>query len=106
MVLSSTKVSHERHHEETHTRTLCFLSFSLITLFYGALGGSESPSPPLSTLFTNAIHSLVNATTLQELNVEVRGIRHLSVHNLKKKRETNRMKWVRVSLSVLFLFGI
>ena len=31
------------------------------------------------------IHSLVNATTLQELNVEVRGIRHLSVHNLKKK---------------------
>ena len=52
------------------------------------------------------IHSLVNATTLQELNVEVRGIRHLSVHNLKKKRETNRMKWVRVSLSVLFLFGI
>ena len=49
-----------------------------------------------------AIHSLVNATTLQELNVEVRGTRHLSVHNLKKKRETNRMKWVRVSLSVCY----
>ena len=39
-------------------------------------------------------------STHKELNVEVRGIRHLSVHNLKKKRETNRMKWVRVSLSV------
>ena len=48
------------------------------------------------------IHSLVNATTLQELNVEVRGTRHLSVHNLKRKRETNRMKWVRVSLSVCY----
>ena len=31
MVLSSTKVSHERHHEETHIRTLCFLLFSLFT---------------------------------------------------------------------------
>ena len=41
-------------------------------------------------------------STLQELNVEVRGIRHLSVHNLKKKRETNRMKWVRVSLSLCY----
>ena len=46
----------------------------------------------------------MNATTLQELNVEVRGIRHLSVHNLKKKRETNRMKWVRVSLCVISLW--
>ena len=53
-------------------------------------------------VWSQGIHSLVNATTLQELNVEVRGIRHLSVHNLKKKRETNRMKWVRVSLSVCY----
>ena len=28
----------------------------------------------------------------------MRGTRHLSVHNLKRKRETNIMKWVRVSL--------
>ena len=27
-----------RHHEETHTRTLCFLSFSLFTFFFGAFG--------------------------------------------------------------------
>ena len=55
MVLSSTKVSHEKHHEETHPHT-CFLSFSSLHLFYGALGSSESPSHPLPTLFTNAIH--------------------------------------------------
>ena len=31
VVWSSTKVNKERHHEETHTHTLCFLSFSLFT---------------------------------------------------------------------------
>ena len=31
VVSSSTKVSHERHHEETHTRACYFLSVSLIT---------------------------------------------------------------------------
>ena len=60
MVLSSTKASHERHHEETHTHTLLSFVFSL-HLFNGALVGSESPSPPLSTPFTNAIHDSVHA---------------------------------------------
>ena len=59
VVLSSTKVSHERHHEETHPHTLLSFVFSL-HLFYGAFGGSESPSPPLSTLFTIAIHASVH----------------------------------------------
>ena len=52
------------------------------------------------------VHSLVNATPLQELNVEVRSTRHLSVHNLKKKRETKRMKWVRLSLCVIPLWHL
>ena len=34
-----------------------------------------------SASLNDDIHSLVNATTLQELNVEVRGLRHLSMHN-------------------------
>ena len=45
-------------------------------------------------------------STRKERDVEVRGIRHLSVHNLKKKRETNRMKWVRVSLCVISLWHL
>ena len=40
----------------------------------------------------------------KERDVEVRGTRHLSVHNLKRKRETNIMKWVRVSLCVIPLW--